>query len=83
MAAARDLLFGLLALQTGLIDQARLVAAVHAWTLDKSRSLAELLALDAGRRAAVDALVQIHLQAHGGDVQRSLAALPVGPSTHE
>jgi hypothetical protein len=27
-----DLLFGLLALQTGLINQAQLVAAFHAWT---------------------------------------------------
>src|SRR5262249_22521127 len=84
---SRGLLFGLVALQNGLIDQAKLVAAFHAWTLDKSRPIADLLvahgALDAGRRAAVDALVAIHLGAHGGDVERSLAALPVGPSTHE
>ena len=41
--AARDLLFGLLALQTGLINQGQLVAAFHAWTCDKSRSLADHL----------------------------------------
>src|SRR5262245_31556606 len=41
--ADRDLLFGLLALQTGLIQQAQLVAAFHAWTCDKSRSLADHL----------------------------------------
>ena len=40
MAADRHLLFGLLALQTGVIQQAQLVAAFHAWTCDKSRSLA-------------------------------------------
>ena len=40
-AADRDLLFGLLALQNGLIDQAALVAAFHAWTRDKSRPLAD------------------------------------------
>jgi hypothetical protein len=40
---ARDLLVGLLALQNGLIDQAQLVAAFPAWTLDKSRSLADPL----------------------------------------
>ena len=34
---SRHLLFGLLALQTGLIDQAQLVAAFHAWTRDKDR----------------------------------------------
>ena len=43
MAAERHLLFGLLALQTGLIQQAQLVAAFHAWTCDKSRSLADHL----------------------------------------
>jgi hypothetical protein len=42
-AADRHLLFGLLALQTGLIQQAQLVAAFHAWTCDKSRSLADHL----------------------------------------
>lgn len=40
---ARDLLFGLLALQNGLVDQADLVAAFHAWTRDKGRPLADHL----------------------------------------
>ena len=35
-AANRDLLFGLLALQNGMIDQSLLVAAFHAWTRDKT-----------------------------------------------
>ena len=39
--ADRHLLFGLIALQVGLIDQAKLVAAFQAWTLDRSRSSAE------------------------------------------
>ena len=45
MASAADphLLFGLLALQTGLIDQAQLLAAFHAWTREKSRPLADHL----------------------------------------
>jgi hypothetical protein len=42
-AADRDLLFGLLALQNGLINQAQVVSAFQAWTLDKSRPLAEHL----------------------------------------
>ena len=42
-AAEGSFLFGLLALQIGLIDQGQLVAAVQAWTLDKARSLAEHL----------------------------------------
>ena len=40
---AGDLLFGMLALQTGLIDQAALVAAFHAWSRDRSTPLADVL----------------------------------------
>jgi serine/threonine protein kinase len=87
MAADRNLLFGLLALQNGLIDQGQLVAAFQAWTLDKSRSLADHLEargdLDLDDRRAVEALVARHLKKHGGDPEKSLAALAVGPSTHE
>ena len=43
IAADRHLLFGLLALQNGLIDQGQLVAAFQAWTRDKARSLADHL----------------------------------------
>ena len=43
VAADGDLLFGLLALQNGLIDQGQLVAAFQAWTRDKARPLAEHL----------------------------------------
>ena len=43
-AADRHLLFGLIALQVGLIDQAQLVAAFQAWARDKSRPLADHLA---------------------------------------
>ena len=63
---SRDLLFGLLALQTGLIDQAALVAAFHAWTRDKARPLADhLVALGRPRRrqrAAVEALAAVHVE---------------------
>src|SRR4051794_1672110 len=38
---SHDLLFGLLALQIGLIDQGRLVAPFQARTLDKVRALAD------------------------------------------
>ncbi len=87
VAAAEDLLFGLLALQNGLIDQAKLVAAFQAWTLDKSRSLAEQLVgrgdLDADDRAALEGLVARHLKKHTGDVEQSLAAIPGGRSAYE
>jgi hypothetical protein len=56
--SSRDRLLGLLALQNGLINQARLVAAFQAWTLDKHRSLADPLVargdLDAGAGAGLE-----------------------------
>ena len=85
--ADRHLLFGLLALQNGLIDQGQLVAAFQAWTLDKSRSLADHLEargdLTTSRRALLEALADVHLEAHDGDVEKSLAAVSAGKSTRE
>src|SRR5437764_332809 len=43
MAADRHLLLGLIALQTGLIDQDQLIAAFRAWARDKGRPLADHL----------------------------------------
>ena len=86
IAADRDLLFGLIALQNGLIDQGQLVAAFQAWTRDKARPLAEHLTargdLDSNQRAGVEAMVALHLKKHGSP-EKSLAALPAGRSTRE
>jgi serine/threonine-protein kinase len=82
----RHLLFGLLALQNGLIDQDQLIAAFRAWTRDKGRPLAEHLVVlghvNAAQRAAVEAMAALHVEKHG-DAERSLAALPTGRSTRE
>ena len=87
MDAERNLLFGLLALQNGLINQAQLVAAFQAWSLDKAQSLADCLVarrdLNAAQRAAIEALAALHMDKHGGDAKKSLAAIPAGPSTRE
>ncbi|QDV34835.1 serine/threonine-protein kinase [Tautonia plasticadhaerens] len=87
MAADRDLLFGLLALQNGLIDQVQLVAAFQAWTRDRARPLADHLLdrgdLDADQRSVVAAMATLHLKKHGGDAGESLAALPAGRSTRD
>ena len=84
IAADRHLLFGLLALQVGLIDQAQLVAAFHAWTRDKARPLADHLRalghLDDEQRGLVEALAAQHLKKHDGDAEKSLAAIGVEPS---
>jgi tetratricopeptide (TPR) repeat protein len=85
--ADRHLLLGLLGLQNGLINQGQLVAAFQAWTLEKSQSLASHLQargdLTGTRRALVEALAELHLDAHGGDVQKSMAAVSAGRSTKE
>src|SRR6516162_7203402 len=87
MSADRDLLFCLLVLQNGLIDQVQLVAGFQAWTRYRSQPLAEHLAtrgdLDPEQRAGVEAMVGLHLKKYGGDVEKSLAALPAGRSTRE
>jgi tRNA A-37 threonylcarbamoyl transferase component Bud32 len=86
LAADRNLLFGLLALQNGLINQGQLVAAFQAWTLDKARALADHLIalghLTDAQRAVVEAMADLHVVKHG-DVERSLAAIPAGRSTRE
>ena len=84
---SRDLLCGLLALQVGMIEQGQLVAAFQAWIRDKSRPMADHLAshgdLDSDQLAALEALVGLHLKKHGGDPEKSLAAMPAGRSTRE
>ena len=89
MAASADchLLFGLIALQVGLINQAQLVAAFQAWARDKARPLADYLADQAGLeldgRAAVEAMVGVHLRKNREDTEKSLAAIPADRSIRE
>ena len=81
-AADRHLLFGLLALQNGIINQGQLLAAFQAWALDKARSLADHLEargdLTGARRELLEGLAEVHLESHGGDVEQSLAAVSAG-----
>lgn len=85
--ADHNLLFGLLALQNGIINQVQLVAGFQAWTLDKSRSLADHLEargdLNSTKRALLEALTEVHLEAHDGDVVKSLRVVSAGKSTQE
>jgi len=84
ITADRHLLFGLLALQNGLINQGQLLAAFQAWTLEKRNSVADILVargdLDAVQRNVLVALADQHLQKHG-DVEKSLAAVPANRAT--
>jgi hypothetical protein len=87
LAADRNLLFGLLALQNGLVDQVQLVAGFQAWTRDKSRPLAAHLVargdLDGAQRGVVEALADLHVRKHGGRAAESLAALTAGRATRD
>jgi WD40 repeat protein/serine/threonine protein kinase len=78
-SADRNLLFGILALQMDFISRDALIAAMHAWVLDKAKALGQILleqgALRDDAYALVEALVQKHLQMHGNNPERSLAAL--------
>ena len=83
--ASEDLLYGLLALQNGLIQQSALIGASR-WTAARERPMADVLA-DRGvrstprERVLLAALVDAHLKLHGGDAQRSLAVISPGRST--
>jgi len=77
--ADRNLLCGILALQMDFICRDALIAAMNAWVLDKSKSLGQILqdqhALSGDAYDLLSALVQKHLQMHGDDPGKSLAAL--------
>src|SRR3954462_8607471 len=77
--ADRNLLFGILALQMDFISRDALIAAMHAWVLEKAKPLGQILQSRGGpardERVLLDAMVAKHLQKHGEDAGRSLASL--------
>jgi formylglycine-generating enzyme required for sulfatase activity/tRNA A-37 threonylcarbamoyl transferase component Bud32 len=87
-SADRNLLFGVLALQLDFIRRDDLIAAMHAWVLDKGKPLGEILReqgkLAGDERTLLEGLVRKHLERHGDDPQRSLATLGgAGPVRRE
>jgi eukaryotic-like serine/threonine-protein kinase len=78
-AADRNMLFGILAVQMDFVAADALIAAMNAWVLDKERPLGSHL-IDAGAlkpdtQALIQALVDKHIEQHGGRVEQSLAAI--------
>jgi hypothetical protein len=75
----RQLLLGILALQTDFISREQLIAATSVWLQDKSRPIEEILteqgALSADDRQLLLPLVERHIENHDGDADKSLAAL--------
>src|SRR5262249_25364313 len=78
-SADRNLLFGILALQMDFITRDALIAAMHAWVLDKAKPIGQVFveqqALRSDQRAALDVLVDMHVECHQGDPEKSLAAV--------
>jgi tetratricopeptide (TPR) repeat protein/serine/threonine protein kinase len=78
-AADRNLLCGILALQMDFISRDALIQAMHAWVLEKTKPLGQILLEQGTLRPdtlpLLEALVQKHLELHGHDAQQSLAAL--------
>jgi WD40 repeat protein/serine/threonine protein kinase len=82
-SADRNLLFGILALQMDFISRDALIAAMHAWVVDKDKSLGQILlqqqALSPRRVELLDSLVEEHLEQHGQNAEQSIAAVdPAG-----
>jgi serine/threonine-protein kinase len=80
------LLFGILALQMDFVSRDALIAAMHAWVLDKDRPLGQILvaqrALAPKRLALLESLVEEHLDEHGRDPEKSLAAVGAAGMAH-
>jgi len=78
-AADYNLLFGMLALEMEFVTRDQMVAAMHAWMLDKSQTLGEIFvrqqALTAHRRKLLDDLVAEHVAQHDHDVRKSVVAV--------
>src|SRR5438132_4504796 len=87
-SADRNLLFGILALQMDFISRDALIAAMHAWVLDKAKPLGQIMVeqgtLTPRARDKLEAVVELHLEMHGNDPQKSLAAVSsIGPLRQE
>jgi serine/threonine protein kinase len=86
-AADRNLLFGILALQMDFISRDALIAAMHAWVLDKAKPLGQILReqghLDPEHLSLLEAMVQAHIRAHHNDPQQSLASLASASSVRQ
>jgi eukaryotic-like serine/threonine-protein kinase len=85
--SGRDLLYGVLALQTDFVGREALMTAVRDWSRDGSRSLGEVLvdagAIDEESRAILETMVSKHVAIHGGDAEKSLASVAVTGQVHE
>ncbi len=77
--ADRNLLFAIMAAQVHLVERTVVVAALRAWVLDRSQWIGQILinlaALNADQHDALMQIVDLHINAHGGDPLKSLERL--------
>ncbi len=85
--AERNVLFGAIAVQTGLINRTSLTSAYRVRAEDEQKDLGQILvdhgALDAESKILIEALASKHLSVHGGRLERSLAAMNATGSARE
>ncbi len=82
--ADRNLLFGMLAVQMNFIGRDALLSGMKAWVQDKPKSLGQIFLergqLTAAQVQALDRLIELQANVHGGDSRRSLADLGTATS---
>ncbi len=75
----RNLLFGILALQLNFITREQLIEGMSVWVLDKAQSLGGIFVsrkfMEADQRTLLEALVDKHVEKHGGSVADSMHQL--------
>ncbi|MHC5040612.1 MAG: serine/threonine-protein kinase, partial [Planctomycetota bacterium] len=81
MSAETDLLRVVLALQMGFVTKEQVVECGALWAENRAKPLTDILAekgvLPLPAKTALDAIVQAKMDAHGGDLTRSLGDLPI------
>jgi len=78
--ADRNLLFGILAVQNGLIEQSDLIGALQSCSRERSSPIDQVLvergALSEEDRSLIEGLLRRHVAKHGGSAENSVAAFP-------
>ena len=82
-AADGNLLFGVLAWQSGVVTESQLLATMRAWTFAKSKSIGEILVeqsiLTESQCAKLDQMVASYLGLHRNNASQALASLSSVP----
>jgi eukaryotic-like serine/threonine-protein kinase len=84
MDSERNLLFGVVAFQSGTVDADRLAETCAAWVEEPSQTLADLFVgrglMTDEQKTELEKVIAHELEAHGGDLQATLAATIDGRS---